>query len=76
VVGSLLRLTTRAEELAEAHVAVGKVRVVIEQTLAESLRLIELTGVNQVDDAVGELVDRMTVVGYGEPRNAGHRGWW
>jgi hypothetical protein len=57
-------------------VAVGELRVLIEQTLAESLRLIELTGVNQVDDAVGELVDRVAVVGHGEPGNAGHRGWW
>jgi hypothetical protein len=76
MVGSLLRLTTCAEELAEAHVAVGELGVLIEQTLAESLRLIELTGVNQVDDVVGELVDRLAVVGHWQPRNAGHRGWW
>lgn len=76
MVGGLLWLATRTEELAEAHVTIGELRVVIEQTLAEALRLIELTGVNQVDDAVGELVDRMAVVGHGEPRNAGHRRWW
>lgn len=53
MVGRLLRLTPRAEELAEAHVTVGDVGVVVEEALTQLLGLVELSGVNQVDDTIG-----------------------
>lgn len=62
MVGSLLRLTTCAEELAEAHVTVGDVGVLVEEALTQSLGLVELPGVNQVNDAVGELVELLAVI--------------
>ena len=62
MVGSFLQLTTRAEELAEAHVTVGDFGVVVEEALTQLLGLVELPGVNQVDDAIGQLVEWMTVV--------------
>jgi hypothetical protein len=77
VVSSLLRLTSRAEELAEAHVTVGDVGVVVEEVLAQPLGLVESLGVNQVNDAIGELVEWMTVViDNGEPRVAGCADGW
>jgi hypothetical protein len=62
MLGSHLRLTACAEELAEAHVSVWEVGEFVEEALAQSLSLVELAGVNQVDGAVGQLVEPLAIV--------------
>jgi hypothetical protein len=62
VLGRLLRLTASAEELAEAHVAVGEFGEVVEQAVAQALGVVELASFNQVDGVVGQLVEMVVVV--------------
>jgi hypothetical protein len=55
-------LATDAEQLAEAHVAVGEVREFVEEALGHALGLVEFAGVNQVDGTVGQLVEALAFV--------------
>jgi hypothetical protein len=78
MLGSAARLTARAEELAQAHVSVGEVGELVEEAVTQALSLVELTGVNQVDGAIGHLVDPLAiVVGSGLAEGARRTdGWW
>ena len=62
MLGSLLRLSPRTEELAEPHVSVGEVGEVLEEAVAQLLGLVELAGVNQVDGVIGHLVEPLALV--------------
>src|ERR1051325_10152731 len=78
MLGSAARLTARAGELAQAHVSVGEVGELVEEAVTQALSLVELTGVNQVDGAIGHLVEPLAiVVGSGLAEGArGTDGWW
>lgn len=56
------RLTAGAEELAQAHVAVGEVGELVEEPVTQALSLVELTGVNQVDGTIGHLVEPLAIL--------------
>jgi hypothetical protein len=77
VLGGLLRLASCAEQLAKAHVAIEDLRVLVEEALADALGFVELAGMNQVDGAVGQLVDPRTgVVDNGPPPEARRADGW
>ena len=63
MLGRLLRLTARSEELTETEVAVRDVGEVVEQAMAQALGLVELADVNQADDVVRQLVQTVILVG-------------
>jgi hypothetical protein len=79
MLGGFLGLAARAEELTEAHVSVGDLGELVEEAVAHALGFVELAGMNQVDGAVGQLIDALAVVVDNGPANAagcGGRWWW
>jgi hypothetical protein len=55
-------LAAGAEQLTEPHVAVREVGELVEEALGHAVGFIELTGVNQIDGAVGQPVEALALV--------------
>jgi hypothetical protein len=74
-----LGLAACAEELTEAHVSVRDLGEFIDEAVAHALGFVELARMNEVEGAVGQLVDSLAVVVDDRPPNAtgyGGRRWW
>lgn len=62
MLGGLLRLPSRSKQLTEAHVSIGQVGEVVKEATAQLLGLVKLADVNQVDGAIGHLVEPRAIV--------------
>lgn len=62
MLGGLLRLTSCPKQLTEAHVAIRKIGEVLEESMAHLFGQVELACVNQVEGAIGHLVEPLALV--------------
>lgn len=67
MLGGSARLTARTEELAQAHVPVGEVGEFVDEPVTQALSLVELTGMNQIDDLIRHPINPLVLIDDGSP---------